>query len=188
MPRSSASAGEPRIRPHARTRRGRAAHLPGGPSPASLTATSPRGYSPDWTPILVWKSAVVFSCGNSSLGTSSPSAEQIGSHPSPGRQSISRSAGTSRRTSPLCRSYAAVTALASGHCEVRRVRTARRRDQSGRPGRMSPVRDGTIVLSTLAHHVSGESRLERRITASGGVRSARTCGRRVRRAVARAQA
>ena len=50
------------------------------------------------------KSAVVFSCGNGSCGTGTPSAAHDGSQPSPGRHSSSRSGGKARRTASLWRS------------------------------------------------------------------------------------
>ena len=45
-------------------------------------------------PVIARKSSMVFTCGYGSSGTGSPSASQIGSQPSPGFHSTSRSPGT----------------------------------------------------------------------------------------------
>ncbi len=55
-------------------------------------------------PTIARNSSVVFVTGNGSLGTSSPSRSQMGSHPSSGDHSSRRSAGTLCRTASLCRS------------------------------------------------------------------------------------
>jgi sterol desaturase/sphingolipid hydroxylase (fatty acid hydroxylase superfamily) len=65
---------------------------------AELDATADQASS-SWA--MARNSSVVLTCGNGSDGTANPSRSQIGSQPSPGDQSMSRSAGTEARTSAL---------------------------------------------------------------------------------------
>src|SRR5438105_3439702 len=73
-------------------------------------------------PTISRNSSVVLVMGNGSAGTASPSRSQMGSHPSPGVHSRSRSAGTWARTVSLCRVKASVIAVGSSNRSLSRLR------------------------------------------------------------------
>jgi hypothetical protein len=82
--------------------RGAAETTGNGSATLRLQAVAPLRYRFSRSSRLFWKSSEVFVCGNAMSGTAIPKAEQIGSHPSCGCQSMSRSPGTSARTAALC--------------------------------------------------------------------------------------
>src|SRR5580700_5650882 len=83
-----------------RIRSGDASELSRGLSHGNVVDEIQAG-PPASRPVMTLKSAVVFTWGNGSAGTANPRAEQRGSHPSPGRHSTSRPAGTDARTLSL---------------------------------------------------------------------------------------
>src|SRR5690349_11863276 len=112
------------------------------------------------------KSSEVFACGNGSLGTGTFNLVQIGSQPSPGLQSISRSAGIVARTSAWCLSYADLHASAFLQSGVNRS-SIRRRGIGESPLGASRSITSRIVLLKLLYHCSVLVRVDSRTGASG---------------------
>ncbi len=106
-------------------------------------------------------------CGNGASGMSTPSPRHNGSHPSPGRHSIRRSAGISARTAALCASNAALATLSSRQSGVKRWNMASTiTDQAGSGGTLSVSITSKMVRDALRHQLSA-SRVDNSTGASG---------------------